>query len=121
MRIVSPIGRKGEDIAATYLKGKGYTILERNFRKKYAEIDIIAVGQNKLIFIEVKTRTSEEFGSPLEAITPWKMRPLTKAAEYYSMIHPELPNELRIDAIGIILTSDWQIKSLEHKENISGF
>src|SRR5258706_11908193 len=120
MRIVNPIGKKGEDLAVEYLKKKGYKILERNYRKQYAEIDIIAVKNNVLVFVEVKTRTSDTFGSPLEAITSWKLRPLQKLAEYYSMLHPESPSQLRIDAVSITLDSSGK-PTIEHVENISGF
>ena len=130
MRIANPIGKKGEDIAVEFLKKKGYKILERNYRKQYAEIDIIAlhsiqgklfhVKQAVLVFVEVKTRTSNSFGSPLEAITLWKLRPLQKLAQYYSMSHPELPNELRIDAVSILLY-DQTDPTIEHIENISEF
>ncbi|HYK09019.1 MAG TPA: YraN family protein [Candidatus Eisenbacteria bacterium] len=119
MRIVNPIGKKGEDIAVEYLKKKGYKIIERNFRKGYGEIDIICVKKNVLVFVEVKTRTSDTFGTPLESITPWKLKPLIKTAQYYSMLHPELPDQLRLDAISVIL--EGLEESIEHLENISGF
>lgn len=128
MRIVNPIGKRGEDLAVLYLRKKGYKVLERNFRKGYGEIDIIAIdpstGSGKsgvLIFIEVKTRTSDQFGTPFDAITSWKLKPLIQTALYYSMLHPELPHEMRIDAIGIILRTDLTLDTIEQKENISGF
>jgi putative endonuclease len=119
VRITNPIGKKGEDIAVEYLKKKGYKVIERNFRKGYGEIDIVAIKNNVLVFVEVKTRTSETFGTPFESITSWKLKPLIKTAQYYSMIHPELPNELRIDAISVVL--EGLKESIEHLENISGF
>lgn len=120
MRIVNPVGKKGEDIAVEYLKKQGYKILERNFRKKYAEIDIITVKDGILIFVEVKTRTTSRFGTPFESITSWKLKPLLKTAQYYSMVHPELPGELRVDAISVVL-SNADSPRIEHRENISGF
>lgn len=114
------VGKKGEDIAAEYLKDKGYKILERNYRKQYAEIDIIATSPDKiLVFVEVKTRTSEKFGTPLEAITPWKLRPVMKLAEYYQMSHPSLPTEMRIDAISVKLNPQNQVENIEHLESIT--
>lgn len=122
MRIVNPIGKKGEDIAVNFLKSKGYKILERNYRKQYAEIDIIAVSpENVLVFVEVKTRTSEKFGTPFEAITPWKLRPVTKLAEYYQMTHPQLPDAIRIDAIGVTIDDFGTLGKIDHLENVSGF
>ena len=132
MRIANPVGKKGEDIAVEYLKKKGYTILERNYRKQYAEIDIIGIdpstcsihsGKNEptLVFVEVKTRTSNAFGTPFEAITPWKLRPITKLAEYYKMTHVHVPNAMRIDAIAVMLNAINEVEKIEHMENISGF
>lgn len=121
MRVVNPVGKKGEDLAVSFLKKKGYKILERNFRKSYAEIDVIAVKDNILVFIEVKTRTSSKFGTPLEAITSWKLKPLVKTAQFYSMLHLELPSELRIDAISVILNESLVEVFIELTENISGF
>lgn len=125
MKIVSPIGKKGEEVATQYLQKKGYKIIDRNFRKGYGEIDIVAIETSKklekiLVFIEVKTRTSNQFGSPLEAITPWKLKILTKTAQFYKLIHPKLLNSLRIDAISILLSGN-QVKEIEHVKNISGF
>lgn len=111
----------GEDAACDYLKEKGYRILERNFRKGYGEIDIIAIKGNILVFIEVKTRSSDRYGTPFESITPWKLNTLIKGAKYYRYIlHKELPENLRIDAIGV---SVWggEVLSIEHLENITGF
>lgn len=138
MIIKNFVGKKGEDVAIEFLKKKGYIILERNYRKKYAEIDIIALRQapiqsgqaqgkqfNKnediLVFVEVKTRISKRFGSPFEAITPWKLRPLIKLAEYYQLTHSNLPNLMRIDAIGVEMNETSEVEKIEHLENISGF
>ncbi len=68
MKIVNPTAIIGENAAAEFLKKKGYVILERNFRKGYGEIDIIAVKKGTLVFVEVKTRSSDKFGTPLDAI-----------------------------------------------------
>ncbi len=117
---MNPIGKKGEDLAVVYLKKNGYKVLERNYRKQYAEVDIIVTKSNVLIFVEVKTRTSDTFGTPLESITSWKLKPLIKTAQYYSLLHPELPNELRLDAISVGLDTSGK-STIEHVENISGF
>jgi len=119
MKIVNPIAKKGEELAVSYLRKKGYKIIERNFRKGYGEIDIVAVHENTLVFIEVKTRTSNSFGSPLEAITYWKLKSLIKTAQYYKMIHPKLPDSLRIDAISVTLSSNNTQGNIEHIKNIS--
>ncbi|OGH15887.1 MAG: hypothetical protein A3C30_03605 [Candidatus Levybacteria bacterium RIFCSPHIGHO2_02_FULL_40_18] len=121
MKIVNPIAKIGEDLACEYLVSKGYKIIERNFRKKYQEIDIIAIKNSTLVFVEVKTRRSDSFGSPFESITPWKLKHLVRLAQFYKQLHPNLPDFMRIDAIGIILSPGNKVESLEHLENISGF
>jgi len=71
-------GNNGENVAASYLLQNGYGILERNWRFKHWEIDIIAFRDNKLHFIEVKTRTSKKFGNPEQSVTEKKMNSLKK-------------------------------------------
>ncbi|MCL5438970.1 MAG: YraN family protein [Patescibacteria group bacterium] len=121
MRISNPTAILGEDLAAKHLIKNGYKIVERNFRKGYGELDIIAIDKNVLVFIEVKTRKSMNFGGPFEAITPYKLRTLVKTAEYYKWSHKNLPDQMRIDAIGITLDAGGSIMELEHIKNISGF
>jgi len=124
VRIVNPTAILGENIACDYIKKLGFKIIERNFRKGYGEIDIIATEKTKdgdvLTFIEVKTRTSSLFGSPLESITPWKLRFLIRTAQYYKMTHPKLPESLRIDAVSVILNGN-KAENIELTRNISGF
>ena len=95
MKIVNPTAKLGENKACEYLQKLGFKILERNYRKTYGEIDIIALDKDVLSFIEVKTRTSNLFGSPLEAITPWKLRSLIKTAQFYKISHKKLPESLK--------------------------
>ncbi len=116
-----PIGNKGENLAADYLKKKKYTILEQNFKARYGEIDIVAVHENTLVFVEVKTRSSHEFGNPLEAITPWKLKTLIKTAQFYKLTRRNLPELMRIDAVAVELNRDGSVKKVEHVKNISGF
>lgn len=119
------VGKHGEELASKFLEKKGYKIIERNFKKRYEEIDIIAIedsGKEKtLVFIEVKTRTSSEYGSPLEAISYWKLKSLTKAAQYYKLTHKNLPDGMRIDAVSVKLGYNEEVKEIEHIKNISGF
>jgi putative endonuclease len=118
MFISNPTGRQGEELAAKYLKDKGYKIIEKNFRKGYGEIDIIAIKDGVLVFIEVKTRTTRLFGGALEAIAYRKLKSLIKTAQYYKILHPKLPESLRIDAILIDFEKN-DVKNIEHIENIS--
>jgi len=123
MKIVNAIAKRGEELAVKFLRKKGYKIINRNFRKGYGEIDIIAIDcsekEKVLAFIEVKTRTSGNFGTPLESITFWKMKSLIKTAQFYKLVNPGLPNSMRIDAISIVLSSSNQPKEIEHIKNIS--
>lgn len=121
MKNKTQIGSLGEEIAASYLKKNNYKIIERNFKKRYGEIDIIAIHTDTLVFIEVKTRNSDEFGTPLEAITYRKLSILIKTAQFYKLSHPKLPDRLRIDAIAINLFEDNNAKKIEHVKNITDF
>jgi putative endonuclease len=112
-------GDFGEAIACDYLTKQGYKIIDRNFRIRGGEIDIIAIENGTLAFVEVKTRSSSAFGSPLEAITSWKLRSLIKTAQFYKSKHPELPESMRIDAVAILLNNCNNMISIEVVKNIS--
>lgn len=111
------MGRQGEELAVNFLKKQGYQILERNFKKRYGEIDIIALDKDTLVFIEVKTRFSEEYGSPEESVTPWKLKQIAKTGQFYKLLHPELPDSLRIDVIAVDLGIDGSLKDIRLFEN----
>lgn len=121
MRVVNPTALIGEEYASKFLIKKGYKIIERNFRERFGEIDIVAKEGDTLVFVEVKTRKSSQFGSPLEAITPWKLRSVIKTAQYYKLTHPSLPDRLRIDAVAIKLSDGGNVEDIELVKNISGF
>ena len=115
----NPLGIRGEEIAANYLKKKGYRIISRNFRLRNGEIDIIATHNNTLVFIEVKTRTSNKYGTPFEAITYFKLKALLRSAQIYQQTQKNLPQLLRIDAIAVKIGENDTIEAIEHIENIS--
>lgn len=118
MRIVNPIAVLGENAACEYLVKKGYKILERNFRKGYGEIDIIALHNRTLVFVEVKTRTTSSYGTPFDSISSHKLRILRKTAEYYAYIlHPNLSGDIRIDAVGVIVARGI-VESITHLEGV---
>lgn len=77
------LGQQGEKLAVARLKELRYKIIERNYRCCLGEIDIIACEKDTLVFVEVKTRSGKAFGSPIEAVTPYKQRQLSKAALAY--------------------------------------
>ncbi len=96
------IGEEGERIAVQYLEKNGYQIIERNFRCRRGEIDIIAWKENEIIFVEVKTRTSKICGNPAEAVTKRKKKHLYLAAGYYMMLRKIEEYPARIDVIEIL-------------------
>ena len=105
------LGAYGEDLAQQYLKEQGYLILEKNFRNKLGEIDLIAQDGKTICFVEVKTRQSVEQGQPYEAINPWKIRKLTQMATFY-LKHKFHTLEIlsRFDVISIVQDKSKQIK-----------
>lgn len=121
MRISNPLAVLGEDLASEYLRKKGYKIIDRNFRQGYGEIDIIAVYKDVLVFVEVKTRTSQAFGTPFEAITSSKIRTMSKTAQFYKLKNPKFPEAMRLDAISVVIKRDNILDEIEHIENISSY
>lgn len=116
-------GRKGEDAAVAFLEKQGYRIIDRNFRIRGGEIDIIAIDSSNpreqiLVFIEVKTRSSTDFGTPLEAITYWKLKALIKTAQFYKAKYPKLPDLMRIDAVAVAL-QNGEVSKIDLVKNIS--
>ena len=81
------LGRLGEDFAAGLLIAEGYRVIERNFRCKAGEVDIIAEKNGEISFVEVKTRRTLTFGQPVEAVTGEKQRHLRNTAAYYLRTH----------------------------------
>ena len=103
MYIRHEIGKLGEEIVTQYLNQKGYKIIERNSTCKQGEIDIICIDKKELVFIEVKTRTNDKFGKPVEAVDVNKKKHLFKAIKYY-LYSRNLENEyVRIDVIEVYL------------------
>ncbi|MDX1775288.1 MAG: YraN family protein [Desulfobulbales bacterium] len=98
------LGANGEEIAARFLRKKGYRILARNYRINLGEIDIIAEHGAVLVFIEVKTRSDAVFGSPLESVTAPKQRQLAKVALQYMSKYRCHDRPARFDVVGVAFT-----------------
>jgi len=96
------LGARGEQLAAEYLEQKGYIILHRNWRNVHEEIDIIALEGNILLIVEVKTRSTDFFGEPEQAVTPAKQKKLAKAAEAF-LEESQHKGEMRFDIISVTL------------------
>lgn len=99
------VGDKGEAIAANFLQKKGFIILERNWRHKHLEVDIIASESKKLHFVEVKTRTNTKYGLPEESISQAKMNHLKVAAEAYLRLNPQW-ELIQFDVISVMITKE---------------
>ncbi len=110
-------GRLGEKLAAELLKKRKYKIIETNYRCSHGEIDIIARHKKSLVFIEVRSKTSLEFGTPEESITAKKMERIRTAARHYLQSHEDLPEQWRIDVVAIELTPEGKTRRIELIEN----
>lgn len=113
------LGNTGETIASEYLTKEGYRVLQRNFRARYGEIDIICTKNGILVFVEVKTRAGQEFGLPEEAVTPKKLQEVVHTAEIYVSQHPGLSPSMRVDVIGIELNEKCEVVYFNHIENVT--
>jgi len=116
-KINKKVGKIGEDAACKYLTAHGWRIVERNFRYRRYEIDIIAVNDRYIIFTEVKTRSSVEFGSPSQAVTLNKRVCIRAGAEGYLKrncynLYP------RFDVIEVVVNNnDLKVESVNHIDN----
>ncbi|CAB5161933.1 UPF0102 protein YraN [Olavius algarvensis associated proteobacterium Delta 3] len=95
------IGETGENLAIWYLEGCGYRILERNYRNRLGEIDIVAREQGAIVFVEVKTRRSGRYGSPKEAVTRKKQEGLSRVALSYLKETGQTASRARFDVVSI--------------------
>ncbi len=108
------LGKRGEQLAVDFLTEKGYTIAARNYRFNKAEVDILAKKDNILAVIEVKTRSSTDFGNPQDFVKPKQIQQLVKAVDYY-VTDNNLDIEVRFDIIAIIKQNNRF--SIEHLQN----
>jgi len=114
-------GILGEKLARDFLKKRGYHIRETNYRCPEGEIDIVATDKDYLVFVEVRTKTSLEFGSPEESITPTKKERLKATASRYQQSHSNLPPLWRIDVVAVELNPKGGVSRIELIENaVSG-
>ena len=111
------LGRRGEDAAAKFLRKLGYVIVARGHRDRIGEIDLIAVDGRTVVFVEVKTRTSQDAGHPAEAVDDDKQRRLTKLALAYMKRHDLLECSARFDIVAITWPSAKAAPKIEHFKN----
>lgn len=108
------LGNKGERNAAKYLKNKGYNVILCNFRTRYGEIDIIAKDKGTLVFVEVKLRSSKNFGRGIEAVTPHKVEKIHQVAMKYIQSNYQSEPECRFDVIEIVNSNQMEILHIEN-------
>ena len=111
------VGKLGEESARKFLKKRDYRILETNFRCREGEIDIIAQQGDYLVFIEVRTKSNLDFGTPEESVTSRKKQKLIASALTYTSTHQNLPSSWRIDIVAIEVSDNGNIKRIEIIEN----
>lgn len=120
------IGKIGEDLARAHLEKQGYKILEHNYKTRYAEIDLVAekpsgilgLGKPTLVFVEVRTKVGENFGSPEDTINKQKLWKVLQNAKSYTAFK-DWHGPCRIDAVCIVLKPDMSVNRLTHHENIT--
>jgi len=112
------VGDRGEKIARDFLKRNGYRIIETNFRCREGEIDIVAKKKDYLVFVEVRTKTGADFGSPEESITQVKKDKLVASALSYIDTHKNLPTSWQIDFVAVELDDNGKAQRTELFENV---
>lgn len=111
------LARRGENAAARYLKRRGYKIVARGSRTRWSELDLVAVDGRTVVFVEVKTRASDERGLPAEAVDLEKQQRITRAALAYSRRHGLLDVASRFDVISIVWPAGSRKPNIEHFKN----
>lgn len=114
---VSSLGKRGELAAERFLLRAGLVIVERGYQDKFGEIDLIAVDDQTIVFVEVKTRTSDYAGDPAEAVDEIKQQHLTKTAIGYLKWHRLTDCRARFDVVAITWPSEQTHPDIKHYEN----
>ncbi|MGH3375114.1 MAG: YraN family protein [Actinoallomurus sp.] len=117
MRAKDVLGRLGEDAAVSHLAGLGWTIIERNWRCLEGELDIVAHDGSALVVCEVKTRSSAEYGTPVEAITPAKAARLRRLTSRWLDAHGIGRTTVRIDVLGLVRAGPGRFE-IEHLKEV---
>jgi putative endonuclease len=113
------IGNLGEAIASEFLQAKGYQYLEQHFTTRFGELDLVMQEGDTIVFVEVKTRTSDTFGLPEVSVTQEKIEKLQKSALLWLQANPEAPDDWRLDVVAVLLDRQKTIRDIHHFINIS--
>jgi putative endonuclease len=116
------IGKLGERKAWEYLQKNGYKLLEQNFHTRFGEIDLICTNKNKIIFVEVKLKVGEDFGTPEEMVSKKKVWQVQKTAEAFLQKNYRLAEvypSWQIDVVAIVMNEDRSVVRISHYENIT--
>lgn len=116
----SATGATGEDLAAAYLRERGYRILERNYRTRLGEIDLVCQLNNLLVFCEVKTRRSPDFGGPEGAFNARKARRISRAIDLYLSTHRAEQRAWRLDLVCVLLNQRGEKTDIRVYEGVGG-
>jgi putative endonuclease len=108
------LGKEGEDRAAKFLAKQGYRILERNYRTRNGEIDLIALHMGEVVFVEVKTRTGNAFGAPELAVNPRKQGRMIKAALGYIKYKKLHQMPCRFDVVAITTAAGYEVELIQN-------
>jgi len=114
-------GREGEEIAREFLIKKGFRLIESNYSNVLGEIDIIMSDKDWLVFVEVKLKIGDKFGTPEEMINKSKLAKVRRVAESFLVLEKETAKifeKYRIDAVCIVLNGDKTVRSMKHYENL---
>ena len=111
------VGKIGEDTARKFLEESGYKIIEQNYKTKYSEIDLVAKKGDELVFVEVRTKIGENFGTPEDTLQNKKLSKVRFNALSYAAFK-KWDGPIKIDAICIVLKPNYELMRLNHYENI---
>jgi putative endonuclease len=111
------LGQRGEDAAACFLRRRGYRIVDRSSRWRHGELDLVAVDRQTIVFVEVKTRTTADFGDPSLAVDAEKQRRLTRLAVSWLKRHRLLEQPARFDVVAITWPEGQRRPRIEHYPN----
>lgn len=111
------LGEWGENQARCHLETRGYVFIERNFRVSEGEIDLVMQDGDIVVFVEVKTRTSDSFGTPEESVSREKRKRLMRAAWAYLQERERIDASWRIDVVAIEASPNWTIQRLDHYQS----